>query len=332
MSTCDDPGRLARDAYTYLHLPIVAGIIATAVGTDLLIAEPHHALHGVGLAMMLGGPALFLLGESLFRRRDRTSNARAGGRGAFVLLVPSVQVSALLLSLIIAALLTALVLGVRGPSISSGTVPPLTESQVEDWIGPVVAAMCAGRGRPRFEVPLHTQTEDHPFHNGSRELWRRRAPDPLLVGFSPLLGLPFRPATPTSLPRILYRDRNGHADRDLDGPVRRDGQRRVRVPRATVRAHIDFTDGTHPYPIATWSPSFNRTSPPAIQDRRHYDAQGQAVGESDSPVHRHVHRPEPQRATGRQGSEGALHLFLRVTRRFSRVLRRDLRTRRALRR
>ena len=27
-STCDDPGRLARDAYTYAHLPIVAGIIA----------------------------------------------------------------------------------------------------------------------------------------------------------------------------------------------------------------------------------------------------------------------------------------------------------------
>ena len=40
MSTSDDPGRLARDAYTYLHLPIVAGIIATAVGADLLIAEP----------------------------------------------------------------------------------------------------------------------------------------------------------------------------------------------------------------------------------------------------------------------------------------------------
>ena len=31
ISTCDDPGRLARDAYTYAHLPIVAGIIATAV-------------------------------------------------------------------------------------------------------------------------------------------------------------------------------------------------------------------------------------------------------------------------------------------------------------
>ena len=31
ISRCDDPGRLARDAYTYAHLPIVAGIIATAV-------------------------------------------------------------------------------------------------------------------------------------------------------------------------------------------------------------------------------------------------------------------------------------------------------------
>src|SRR4051812_8275445 len=56
MSTCEDPGRFARDAYTYGHLPIVAGIIATAVGVDLLIAEPRHALHGVGLAMVLGGP------------------------------------------------------------------------------------------------------------------------------------------------------------------------------------------------------------------------------------------------------------------------------------
>ena len=69
MSASDDPGRLARDAYTYLHLPIVAGVIAAAVGDDLVIADPHHALQGVGLAMVLGGPALFLLGESLFRWR-----------------------------------------------------------------------------------------------------------------------------------------------------------------------------------------------------------------------------------------------------------------------
>src|SRR4029453_14161881 len=29
LSSCDDPGRLARHAYTYLQLPFVAGIIAT---------------------------------------------------------------------------------------------------------------------------------------------------------------------------------------------------------------------------------------------------------------------------------------------------------------
>jgi low temperature requirement protein LtrA len=113
LSTCDDPGRLARDAYTYLHLPIVAGIIATAVGTDLLIAEPHHALHGVGLAMMLGGPALFLVGESLFgwRMTGTTNVTRVVLAGFLVLLVPiGGQVSALLLGVTVGALLTALVL------------------------------------------------------------------------------------------------------------------------------------------------------------------------------------------------------------------------------
>jgi low temperature requirement protein LtrA len=111
MSTCEDPGRLARDAYTYLHLPIIAGIIATAVANDLLIAEPQHPPHGVGLAMMLGGPALFLIGESLFRRRmTGTMNiARAAAAAFLIFLVPiGSQVSALLVSAIVATLLSAL--------------------------------------------------------------------------------------------------------------------------------------------------------------------------------------------------------------------------------
>jgi low temperature requirement protein LtrA len=114
LSSCDDPGRLARDAYTYLHLPIVAGIIATAVGHDLLIAEPRHALHGVGLALMLGGPALFLLGESLFHwRMTGTTNApRVAVAGFLVLLVLiGGQVSALLVSVIVATVLSALAAG-----------------------------------------------------------------------------------------------------------------------------------------------------------------------------------------------------------------------------
>jgi low temperature requirement protein LtrA len=111
LSTCDDPGRLARDAYTYLHLPIIAGIIATAVGNDLLIAEPHHALHGVGLAMMLGGPAIFLLGESLFvwRMTGTTNVTRLAVAGLLILLgLIAGHLSALLVSVIVATLLSAL--------------------------------------------------------------------------------------------------------------------------------------------------------------------------------------------------------------------------------
>jgi low temperature requirement protein LtrA len=111
MNASDDPGRLARDAYTYLHLPIVAGIIAAAVGANLIIAEPGDPQHGVGLAMVLGGPALFLVGESLFHRM-LTSEAnleRLTVAALLVLLVPlGGRLPALLLGAIVVALLAAL--------------------------------------------------------------------------------------------------------------------------------------------------------------------------------------------------------------------------------
>jgi low temperature requirement protein LtrA len=111
MSTCTDPGRLARDAYTYLHVPIVAGIIAAAVGDDLLIAQPGRALHGVGLTMALGGPVLYLVGESLFWLRvTRAANARRLVVAALLALLAPLgpQISALALSATVAALLSAL--------------------------------------------------------------------------------------------------------------------------------------------------------------------------------------------------------------------------------
>jgi low temperature requirement protein LtrA len=113
MTTHQDPGRLARDAFTYLHAPIVAGIIAVAVADDLLIAGPGRALHGVGIAMALGGPALFLLGESLFRLRvlGAANLERLAVAAILVLLTPvASQVSALALSAVVAVLLTALAL------------------------------------------------------------------------------------------------------------------------------------------------------------------------------------------------------------------------------
>jgi low temperature requirement protein LtrA len=63
-----DPGRMARVAFTYAHIPIVAGIVVSAVAAELVIAHPQE-LAGVGAtASVLGGPALFLLGNIWFKK------------------------------------------------------------------------------------------------------------------------------------------------------------------------------------------------------------------------------------------------------------------------
>ena len=64
----DDPGRLGRSAYTYLHLPMVAGIIVAAAGDELVIAHPLGHASAETVATVMGGPALFLAGHLLFKR------------------------------------------------------------------------------------------------------------------------------------------------------------------------------------------------------------------------------------------------------------------------
>lgn len=71
ISQHQEPGRVARNAYTYLHMPIVAGIIVFAVADAILLKAPQ-ALASPGLvATLCGGGALFLAGLALFKR---TSN------------------------------------------------------------------------------------------------------------------------------------------------------------------------------------------------------------------------------------------------------------------
>jgi low temperature requirement protein LtrA len=67
ISSSEDPGRLARSAYTYFHLPMIAGIIAVAAADELTVAHPgdHGTLASV--ALTLGGTALFLAGHALFK-------------------------------------------------------------------------------------------------------------------------------------------------------------------------------------------------------------------------------------------------------------------------
>jgi low temperature requirement protein LtrA len=100
--------RLARDAYTYLHVLLVAGVILAAVGDELVIAHPTDRLSFRELAVVSGGPALYLLGHALFRLRMAGSIAwkrLAGALGcAAAALVGAVAPALVVIALVVAAL------------------------------------------------------------------------------------------------------------------------------------------------------------------------------------------------------------------------------------
>jgi low temperature requirement protein LtrA len=68
------PGRerndIARDSYSYLHFPMVAGIALIALGLKKTLAHVDDPLGLVAAAAMLGGGALYLLAHVAFRLRN----------------------------------------------------------------------------------------------------------------------------------------------------------------------------------------------------------------------------------------------------------------------
>jgi low temperature requirement protein LtrA len=76
-----DAGRerneMARDSYSYLHLPMVAGIVLVALGLKTTIGHVGAHLHAVQAFALLGGLAIYLLGHVAFRYRHvHTINRR----------------------------------------------------------------------------------------------------------------------------------------------------------------------------------------------------------------------------------------------------------------
>ena len=108
----ETPGRVGRDAYTYLHLPIVAGILLTAVGDELLIAHPDEKLGTPGALVTLGGPALFLLGVLAFGARVGRQQpwTRTATVVLFLVAVPlAAETHALVVSAVVTGILVLLV-------------------------------------------------------------------------------------------------------------------------------------------------------------------------------------------------------------------------------
>lgn len=106
-----DRTRMARDAYTYLHVVIVAGVIVSAVGDELVIAHPTDRLPGEEVAAVVAGPAIYLLAQALFRLRmaGSLSAKRLGGAAACV---AAGAVGAVAPALVLAGLLLAILAAV----------------------------------------------------------------------------------------------------------------------------------------------------------------------------------------------------------------------------
>src|SRR3546814_11053714 len=62
------PGLIGRDAYTYAHIPIVAGIIVLAVANEPVLAHPTGHSATSLIISLLGGGLLFISGTMTFKR------------------------------------------------------------------------------------------------------------------------------------------------------------------------------------------------------------------------------------------------------------------------
>jgi low temperature requirement protein LtrA len=111
-SSSQDVGRLARLAYTYFHIPIVAGIILSAAGDELILAHPEGHTELSTMLCVAGGALVYLLGNTLFKMAffGRPPWSHLGGMialAALMLLVTPLHLSPLALGIATAAILIA---------------------------------------------------------------------------------------------------------------------------------------------------------------------------------------------------------------------------------
>jgi low temperature requirement protein LtrA len=126
ISRSSEPGRLARLAYTYLHIPIVAGIIVSAVADELVLKHSGGDSDFKTVLSAIGGPLLFLFGTILFKHSFRGFLQLSHGVGIIALCILAWfagGLSPLILSILTSALLIVVAvwesLSLRAPSEAS---------------------------------------------------------------------------------------------------------------------------------------------------------------------------------------------------------------------
>ena len=83
--------RLALQSYSYLHLPMFAGIVLFALGLETALHDVGEALDTVPAAALCGGASLYLLGHvaSLFQTTGRVFRRRTIGALVLLALIPA---------------------------------------------------------------------------------------------------------------------------------------------------------------------------------------------------------------------------------------------------
>ena len=103
---------IARDSFTYMHLPMVAGIVVFAVGAKKTLAHPGLELNTVSAAALCGGVAMYFLALGAFKRRNIGSfnYPRLIAAAILIALVPvATAVPALLALGLVAAIATGMI-------------------------------------------------------------------------------------------------------------------------------------------------------------------------------------------------------------------------------
>ncbi|NUS73857.1 MAG: low temperature requirement protein A [Corynebacteriales bacterium] len=109
IANAQDPGRLGRSAYTYAHIPMVAGIIVAAVADEKILAHPSGHTSMTVAFFVLGGPAMFVLGHALYKNaHGARPSTHALAFAALALLFP---LHAVVTPLVLGATATAVLLG-----------------------------------------------------------------------------------------------------------------------------------------------------------------------------------------------------------------------------
>jgi len=102
---------IARDSYSYLHLPMVAGVVLLALGIKKTLEHVDQPLATISALALCGGVALYLLAHSGFRLRTLGGVSRprlVAALASLALLAPATTVDALAALIAVAGVLIAL--------------------------------------------------------------------------------------------------------------------------------------------------------------------------------------------------------------------------------